>query len=734
MAKFRTALGGPAILFLATVGIFWKLVLTNQFTWLDNPDFVNQVLPWYQFQASEWHQGRFPLWDPYHWGGQSLIGQVVTGVAYPLNWILYLLPLHDGWIRQSYLHWYFVVIHYMGALFCYFLCRDLKRSRTASILAGAAFGLSGYMGFIDWPQMLNGAVWAPVVFLFLLRAMRGESPLANAALSGAALGFSFLSGHHQIPIFVSLTTGAVWIYYFVLAEIPRRRIVGLACVFGLFLILTGGLQTLPGIEYGKQALRWVNANEPVDWEQKVPYFVHRNYSLGPTSLFGIVIPGVHTGVDPFMGLVVISLAFLAIAAAWRERMVRLFGAIAIGGLIFSLGGNAVFQGVLYAAIPMVEKARSPGMAILIFHLGVAVLAAFGLDALLSQARDWIWTRRLVWALLCLGGVLYTGVLVDTLARPVDAFVHGAPDGAPLAALAALLLAGIVHAWRQDHISHSTAGVLLTTLMLFETGTVTGFFLRHSDLPGYFLTHMKDNSDIARFLGEQPFPIRAEMDREAVPFNWGDWYGIDMFEGYCGVTKNVVTLHADDKFRDLFAIGYYVGAKPRREGQVEIFQGASGLKVYRNAGEHQRVWAVHQVFQIPDEAAIVPALYRPGYDRRRQAFLLGPVPQLETCGGEDDVRMMTHATNRIVIDATLRCRGMVIAGETFSPGWQATVDGKPAEIYEAYSVVRGVVVDAGSHRIEMRFRPKSVIAGAVMTATGLLGALLLWAFARTKNHA
>ena len=423
-------------------------------------------------------------------------------------------------------------------------------------------------------------------FCFCCAPCAGESPLANAALSGAALGFSFLSGHHQIPIFVSLTAGAVWIYYWVLAETPRWRIAGLACVFGLFLVLTGGLQTLPGIEYGKLALRWVNANEPVDWEQKVPYFVHRNYSLGPTSMFGIVIPGFHTGVDPFIGLVVISLALLAIAAAWRERMIRLFGAIAIGGLIFSLGANAVFQGVLYAAIPMVEKARSPGMAILIFHLGVTVLAAFGLDALLSQARDWIWTRRLVWALLCLGAVLYTGVLVDTLARPVEAFVHPAPDGAPLAALAALLLAGSFHAWRRDQISPSTAAVLLTMLMLFETGTVTGFYFRHTDLPGYFLSRMKENADIARFLADQPFPIRAEMDREAVPFNWGDWYGIDMFEGYCGVTKNVITLHADDKFRDLFAIGYYVGAKPRRDGQVELFQGASGLKVYRNPGDHQ----------------------------------------------------------------------------------------------------------------------------------------------------
>jgi uncharacterized membrane protein YfhO len=77
--------------------------------------------------------------------------------------------------------------------------------------------------------------------------------------------------------------------------------------------------------------------------------------------------------------------------------------------------------------------------------------------------------------------------------------------------------------------------------------------------------------------------------------------------------------------------------------------------------------------------------------------------------------------------------MVIAGETFSPGWQAMVDGKPADIHEAYSVVRGVVVDGGSHRIEMRYRPRSVLFGTIMTASGLLGAMLLWLFRKKLQN-
>jgi hypothetical protein len=71
------------------------------------------------------------------------------------------------------------------------------------------------MGTNNWPVMLNGAVWAPLVLLFFLRAMRGERPVSSAAWSGALLGIAFLSGHHQIPIFIGLTMAGAWLYYII---------------------------------------------------------------------------------------------------------------------------------------------------------------------------------------------------------------------------------------------------------------------------------------------------------------------------------------------------------------------------------------------------------------------------------------------------------------------------------------------------------------------------------------
>src|SRR3954454_3792285 len=66
---------------------FWKIALTSQYTFIESPDIGHQVLPWLQVQASAWHRGVMPLWDPYLSGGQPLPGQVQPAVFSPFTWL-----------------------------------------------------------------------------------------------------------------------------------------------------------------------------------------------------------------------------------------------------------------------------------------------------------------------------------------------------------------------------------------------------------------------------------------------------------------------------------------------------------------------------------------------------------------------------------------------------------------------------------------------------------------------
>ena len=220
--RWRTA-GALLVLLLLTAGFYWKLTISREWTFLEGPDLANVVRPWLDFEAREFHAGRLPLWDPYEWGGHTLIGQVQPGITNPLNWVLFAMPLRDGHIPVSTLHWYWVLIHWLGAVFCYALCRDLGAGHTASLLGGCIFALAGFVGHTDWPQILMSSIWVPLVLLFFARVVRGYRPASSAALCGAALGMAFLSGHHVVPTFTAVLLGAMWLVYVALAGRTGRQ-------------------------------------------------------------------------------------------------------------------------------------------------------------------------------------------------------------------------------------------------------------------------------------------------------------------------------------------------------------------------------------------------------------------------------------------------------------------------------------------------------------------------------
>lgn len=697
----------PALLAGIIILFFWKLVLTDQYTWLEAPDLANLVLPWFQFQAAEFHKGIFPLWDPYSWLGQPLLGQAQPGSAYPPNWILFGLPLNpQGWIRQFWLHWYYVLIRIAAALCAYALARDLGRSRTASVFAGLVYALVGYVASADWPQLVNGAVWTPLVFLYLFRAERGERPAASAALSGFWLGFSWLAGHHQVPLYVSLATGSLWLWL----SWKNRRLLRFAGLAILVALLVSGLQTLPTAEYGRLAVRWSGVADPLAFSEVVPFPVHEKYSLQSFDLIAFIIPAMNTGLDPFIGFVALGLASLGVLLAWDDRRVRWFALLGAAGLAIAFAPHTPLYGPLYALLPMLEKARAPGIAILLFHLAIAVLTAYGIDAFHDRKPVSSGSVRT----LAAAGI---AVLLLSWGAALFKVTLGPGDGRMLfAGLWPLAAAGVLTAWRLGALSRAAATAALVFLFLAEASNSTGFWFKHrSEMLRNHLKNLSENVDVVSFLRSAP-PGRVEYDRDRIPYNLGDWWGLESFGNYtASVPANLWKMPVfDPQARQLFGVRYYVGEKPSAADQHEIYASPSGLKVFENPGTLPRAWAVHRAVRDSRPAR----LFDPTFDPRRETFLPSEPPLLETCDG-DTVDLIQHRPNAVEIAVGMRCRGMVILSDTYFPGWRATVDGQPAQIHEAYGSIRGVVVEKGSHTVRMVYRPLSVYAGAGLSLLGCL---------------
>src|SRR5271165_104923 len=718
------AAAAPALLFLIIAGFFWRITLTYQFEWMWEPDLAVQVLPWFEEEARQLHRGEFPLWDPTTWAGQPMLAQMQPGAAYPLNWLLFLVPRTHGHIDPEALVWYFVAIHYLAALFCYLLCRDLGLSRPASMLAGLIFALTSYIGMTRWPQMLNGAIWSPLVFLFLLRAVRGRRPWPSAVLCGLCLGMSWLSGHHQAPLYITLSAAFAWMFF----AISRRSwtFLKLGAVSGLFFFLTGALQILPMVEYGRLAMRWISAASPVTWAQPVPYFVHRDFSSPLLSVFGLVIPNAHGYTDPFLGVVAVTLASIAVVTAWKREWVPFFVSIAAGGFLYSLGSHDIFQGFLYAVVPFVDKARTPAAAICILSAGAAVLAAYGFDQLPALSHTSTGTR----AACVVGGaglLLWTAILFGIAASTsVSNFID--PFGS--AGFYALLTAAALYAWRRGAITSRTVTAILFGCMLMEAGNLSGSEFGERGNYGQMtdLRKVRDDDDIAAFLEKQPRPFRIDMDTNELALNWPEYHHFDGLKSYlASVTLNGADLEIHlPAYRSFWNVTYTIGRSTEMPDAQEVFEGKSGRKVFWNPHAFPRAWAVHlvnSVGAVPDGQPLVRVRLT---ELHAAAFVRGPIPpgwKTQSCLG-DKVSVASYRAESVVISANMACDGVVILSDMYYPGWKAFVDGKPVDIHEVNLAMRGVAVPAGKHEIRYVFRPAPVYAGAFLTALGILSACFI----------
>lgn len=72
--------------------------------------------------------------------------------------------------------------------------------------------------------------------------------------------------------------------------------------------------------------------------------------------------------------------------------------------------------------------------------------------------------------------------------------------------------------------------------------------------------------------------------------------------------------------------------------------------------------------------------------------------------------------------------LAVFSEIYYPGWQATIDGQPANIARANYVLRAVVIPAGEHEVSMTFEPQSVKATETVAYTALAVLALIVLFA------
>ena len=339
------------------------------------------------------------------------------------------------------------------------------------------------------------------------------------------------------------------------------------------------------------------------------------------------------------------------------------------------------------------------------------------------------------------GLFVFGALVWTLILGAAFTNHGVWTGDErlgIPGIAALLMAALLYGWRSGNLTQRQTGVLLTLLLLFELGNVSGMQFADRNDAGQrsYAEKVWSNGDIADYLNQQAKPFRVEVDEAALAPNWGEYYNFDSVKTYtAGLTTNVLDLefHTPNT-RKLYGVQYTIGRKPEFPDAKDVYEGASGLKVFYNPSAFPRVWAAHEIVPVKNKDDVVRFISEHVDELRWKALAMGTLPSLRTCDVPDDISIARNRADFVAIRGNMGCDGMVVLSDTYYPGWKVEVDGKPAKIYEVNLAMRGVFVPQGRHEVEYRYRPASVYAGAAMTLASVLGVYLVSVLTRKKSPA
>ena len=149
-------------------------------------------------------------------------------------------------------------------------------------------------------------------------------------------------------------------------------------------------------------------------------------------------------------------------------------------------------------------------------------------------------------------------------------------------------------------------------------------------------------------------------------------------------------------------------------------------VYENLRARPRAWLVSDVRQVREDDALnaIRTSRLPdggAFDPARVALVEETPPILSSGSiapnGTSRVRLLTNDV--MEVETSLNAAAFLLTSDTNYPGWNATIDGQPAKIYQADYLLRGVAVPAGSHLVRFEFQPRSFYVGASVSVLCLL---------------
>jgi hypothetical protein len=376
----------------------WRLLAGQVFFW-GTP--ALQFVPWAMEAFRQLLQGSLPLWNPMNGAGAPLLANYQTAFFYPPNWLLLLFAGLGGGAGLAEGYSFLALAHLAWAgIGTVVLLRRLGSSPFAQMIAGMAFGLSGYLvARLEFYSMILAAAWLPWILVYandLVRLEKDERPRLPFFFSiplSICIGLQLLSGHAQVSWY-SLLFAGMWVLAGALRG-ERKTWVKPLLSFGAAALagaLLASVQLLPTAEYLLQSQR----------STEVGYKDAMLYSFWPWRLLTLFAPDIfgNPGRGDFwgyasywedalyIGMLPLLLALSSLPSLLRKKLSPSWGrkgllvflwSMILVSVLFALGENTPIFPFLYRYVPTFSMFQAPARYLLWAEMAMVILAAWAVD-------------------------------------------------------------------------------------------------------------------------------------------------------------------------------------------------------------------------------------------------------------------------------------------------------------------------------------------------------------------
>ena len=699
------------------------------------------------FQRECFARGELPMWNPYSNCGQPFLAQWGPMALYPFSLIYLLLPL--PWSMNL-----FMLAHlFLAAAGMYALAKRWTNHGLAASVAGFAFAWNGLtLHALMWPNNLAALGWMPWVVLALERAGReGGRRVFLAALVAA---MQMLTGAPEIILLTWLIVGVLWLRDFLGGEksaataepgragdrrSTRMKLFLRTALCGALVFGVCAAQLLPFLDLLRHSNRDASFGGAA-WS--MPLWGWANFLV---PLFGCT-PSV-TGVfsqdaqqwtaSYYLGLGTVVFALLA----WRAREARVkwvFG-LALAGLFFALGESAYVYAGLKKIIPPLGFIRFPIKYVVLVIFALPLLAAFGVKAWMEISDDQLARARL----RSVGTVIFLTVAALMLwawlrpvsgAQPEIVLRNGLFRIATLLGLVAGLLL-LRSGWAAKLNRLGRRWLLVGVLLILGLD-----MLYHMPPPNPVVQNaaygpVEFRMSAVPKAGEARAMISPPMDEALSGLAHPD--PLTMFQGHrrmlnseCNLIDGVPKVNGFFSLylRDAHAVTRQLYRSTNYTLPLLDFLGVTQISDDQEVFKwHARPSAMPLITagQTPVFAAaqeIFTNIFARNFDPRGTVYL--PLEAQTALRGvrPGACQILSTKTQResVMVETSATAPSLVIFAQAHAPGWRATVDGQPVPLMKANYAFQAVLVPAGTHRVELRYRDRFLGTGALLSGFSLLG--------------